>query len=499
MTIPSYGAIQLLRRAVDSILAQTHRNLTLLVINDGNPTPLWPALADIDDARLVRFDMDTNRGRYFADGVAIAATDAPYYLIQDADDWSEPRRIERLLACLQGGAYNGAMSAFRNYHRSSGSYQDIHFSQISLSREFKHRITHYCLYRTEALRAIGGYYGGFRIADDTMIMNLQLMTGKIAISDEVLYHRQYRGDSLEHAPATGICSPERCRVHDLLRKSYADIYSVYLQSKGDAAEREKLCAHIRQVRRRHVSSHDIKALEQAAKDLAAILGGGKTQPLTVTTEVASPPRPETKADPARANRSSSELEPRPTARQLLYDPRLRWTGWSMTRLSAGHLCDRLEALKPMRILELGSGTTTAMLAAFAAETGAKLVTLEHKPNFLEKTRNLLASLNLADAVDLCLAPLAPFRHKNTEWMFYDRVPPGPYDFVLIDGPPKNVGRQAGLFGIRPELAPRWEIWFDDGARDHEKECIALWQRHFDFEATYLEWDVKGSFQLRSHP
>ncbi len=77
MTIPSYGAIQLLRRAVDSILAQTHRNLTLLVINDGNPTPLWPALADIDDARLVRFDMDTNRGRYFADGVAIAATDAP--------------------------------------------------------------------------------------------------------------------------------------------------------------------------------------------------------------------------------------------------------------------------------------------------------------------------------------------------------------------------------------------------------------------------------------
>jgi len=62
------------RRATESILGQTYTNLTLIVVNDGDDDPPWDQLADIRDSRLVRFDLKSNHGRYFADAVVLNST-----------------------------------------------------------------------------------------------------------------------------------------------------------------------------------------------------------------------------------------------------------------------------------------------------------------------------------------------------------------------------------------------------------------------------------------
>ena len=94
-SIPHYGPGDYLRFAVESILGQTHRDLTCVVVFDGDRTG-WNTIDDIDDARLVRHVLGENRGRYFADQVVLDATQSDYFLVQDSDDWSEPGRVERL-------------------------------------------------------------------------------------------------------------------------------------------------------------------------------------------------------------------------------------------------------------------------------------------------------------------------------------------------------------------------------------------------------------------
>src|SRR5207245_3871142 len=99
--IPYFRCEEYVKQAVCSLLAQTHKDIVVVVINDGDlETPPWPELSDITDPRLVRFDLAVNYGPYFALEICLRATKSPYFLIQDADDWSDLYRVEKLLYTL---------------------------------------------------------------------------------------------------------------------------------------------------------------------------------------------------------------------------------------------------------------------------------------------------------------------------------------------------------------------------------------------------------------
>src|SRR5690606_4514374 len=93
VSIPCFGCHRYIARSVESILQQTYTDIQVVVVNDGDPRPPWEALSHIDDPRLVRFSLPENYGPYFAHAVVLAATSSPYFLVQDADDWSDPERI----------------------------------------------------------------------------------------------------------------------------------------------------------------------------------------------------------------------------------------------------------------------------------------------------------------------------------------------------------------------------------------------------------------------
>src|SRR5207248_437735 len=78
-----------------------------------------------------------------------------------------------------------------------------------LGPEVAHVLDHHSLFSTEALRAVGGCYGGMRIGFDTLLMNILLMAGEVAGVEEVLYHRSVRATSLTGSQATGFGSPAR--------------------------------------------------------------------------------------------------------------------------------------------------------------------------------------------------------------------------------------------------------------------------------------------------
>ncbi|GAB1693959.1 glycosyltransferase [Krasilnikovia sp. M28-CT-15] len=96
VVVPAYRPDGSLRTAVRSILAQTWRNLEVVLVDDGSPAEfdaeLAAAVAMDPRVRLVK--LPANVGTYAARNAGLAACGGEFVAFQDADDWSHPRRLE---------------------------------------------------------------------------------------------------------------------------------------------------------------------------------------------------------------------------------------------------------------------------------------------------------------------------------------------------------------------------------------------------------------------
>jgi glycosyltransferase involved in cell wall biosynthesis/predicted O-methyltransferase YrrM len=492
VSVPYYGCKRYIRQAVQSILAQSHRDLTVVVVNDGDPDPPWEPLADLDDPRLVRFDLDRNRGRYFADAVVLAATTSPLFAPHDADDWSEPDRIASLLRRLRETHAVGAFSAYLR-HPAGGTPRHVRVNQVHdpLGERLTDRAYHIGLYDTAALRAIGGYYAGFRVGFDSLLVNLLQMTGPLAFLDRPLYHSRARPGSLTSARDTGMRSAHRRTVRVALSQLYTQARRHHRAYLAGEIGREELQYRIRGLVSGAVPEDDRRAVEEAAARLAPRLREAEAAATDWRDAVQTPAPP-----PSPTGAPGPAHPPGRGVRAVLTDPTLWRGGWSLEPTTAAELAARLAQRRPARILEVGSGASTVLLAAHAAATGAQVVTLEHDPRFAAKTTDLLRRAGLGRHVRLVTTPLEPLAcadGRTHPW--YATTLTGPIDFVLIDGPPGRFGREAALFAIAGELAADWEAWLDDGYRDGERGCVDLWRRHLGIEAR-LEPVGRGLWVLR---
>jgi precorrin-6B methylase 2 len=183
--------------------------------------------------------------------------------------------------------------------------------------------------------------------------------------------------------------------------------------------------------------------------------------------------------------------------ELLDHPRTPKTTWSITDKLAIELAEHLELTRPERILEIGSGFSTAILASYAARHGATVVSLEHHPVYMDRTRRGLEELGLADHVELRFAQLSKRLLPNgQEYFWYKLVLEDSFNFVFVDGPPKSEGRQGVFFEVADHLSPGWEMWLDDGKRAHEQKCIKLWRKYGSFSSYRRDIDGKGIYILR---
>jgi glycosyltransferase involved in cell wall biosynthesis len=98
--LPAYNAARVVRRAIDSVLAQTVGDFELIVVDDGSEDATREVVLAVDDPR-VRYVRRPHAGLPATLNAGLAEARAPVVAVQDADDWSEPRRLERSLEVLQ--------------------------------------------------------------------------------------------------------------------------------------------------------------------------------------------------------------------------------------------------------------------------------------------------------------------------------------------------------------------------------------------------------------
>ena len=126
------------------------------------------------------------------------------------------------------------------------------------------------------------------------------------------------------------------------------------------------------------------------------------------------------------------------------------SNWALSPRTLRFLAQLVARLRPAHVLELGSGTSTRVLArALAAlpEPG-RLSAFDHDPTFAASTRRALAADGTSHvakvrAVPLvarsCLGTLAPAYN----WRSRSLARQAPADLVLIDGPPRALGGRLG--------------------------------------------------------
>lgn len=169
-------------------------------------------------------------------------------------------------------------------------------------------------------------------------------------------------------------------------------------------------------------------------------------------------------------------------------------GASFALNQKGH--DLLAALvagrRPARMLELGSGRSTAMLAAAAAAYGAAVVSLEHHETYLHETRRAVGS-----HATVVHAPIR-FVRVGALWGWcyepaggWDAL--GTFDFAFIDGPPaRAIGRWMTLPLIWPLLRPGSLVVVHDADRALEQRWLRLWRRRYGTAAAFdLEMAPSG--------
>jgi len=101
VVIPTYNRRDLVVQAVQSVLGQSHRDLSCLVIDNGSTDGTAEALAAIEDPRLKVLSYGSPLGGPAARNLGIAAAeDAPWVAFLDSDDVWAPTKLERQLASL---------------------------------------------------------------------------------------------------------------------------------------------------------------------------------------------------------------------------------------------------------------------------------------------------------------------------------------------------------------------------------------------------------------
>ena len=103
VVMPVYNARRWLHQAIDSVRAQTHEHWELLAVDDGSSDDSPDILADFAqrDSRI-RVITQPNAGVAAARNRAMADARGDYVAFLDADDWWQPDKLERQLACLRG-------------------------------------------------------------------------------------------------------------------------------------------------------------------------------------------------------------------------------------------------------------------------------------------------------------------------------------------------------------------------------------------------------------
>jgi glycosyltransferase involved in cell wall biosynthesis len=102
VVVPTFNRATLVRRAIDSVVAQTVGDFEIVVVDDGSTDNTREAVNGLADPRMRLVSLPENRGAAAARNAGIAAARGELISLLDSDDEMAPTFLERTRAILAG-------------------------------------------------------------------------------------------------------------------------------------------------------------------------------------------------------------------------------------------------------------------------------------------------------------------------------------------------------------------------------------------------------------
>ncbi len=157
ITNHNYG--KYIKKAVDSVLSQTFKNLELIIIDDGSTDNSKKIINKYKNNSKVKIIYQVNKGLTISNNLAIRASLGKYIMRLDADDWLDSHAIEILFSTLEKNKKIGMV--FPDYYEvdSKGNTKKLvrrhNFEKVKLYDQPAHGAC--TMIRKDFLLKIGGY------------------------------------------------------------------------------------------------------------------------------------------------------------------------------------------------------------------------------------------------------------------------------------------------------------------------------------------------------
>ena len=201
VVIPTYNGERFLREAVDSALAQTHKPLEIIVVDDGSTDGTLAILAGYGSR--IRVFRQENTGQSAARNVGISKAAGEWIGFLDQDDLWDPRKIEKQLAAATEGVDailsdlrmiddNGVTTRERCYNLPRNAR--LALGDIITNPGWSQMM----VVRRRALEAVGGFDRTNRFGTEDYQLRLRLAaTGhNFRYVDEVLASYRWHGTNM---------------------------------------------------------------------------------------------------------------------------------------------------------------------------------------------------------------------------------------------------------------------------------------------------------------
>lgn len=206
VVISTYNRRALLEEAVASVAAQTHGDWELVIVDDASSDDTWTWLSGLGDERIRVFRQMVNRERSAARNMGLAEARGAWVMFLDDDDRLLPGALRTLLGLA--ARYPAAVAAVGGRVKfREGVYRvTIPHTPWRTCREIWPElvaawgsVSGQNLYRTEAVRAVGGYPEDLTIIEDRKMWLEVSLQGPVALTPETVM--EYRDHGPSRVPA----------------------------------------------------------------------------------------------------------------------------------------------------------------------------------------------------------------------------------------------------------------------------------------------------------
>ena len=216
--IPHYRCEQWLDACLESLLAQTRPLDGIVIIDDASADPPVEIARKFPQVTLLA--AAENSGPYRLIQEVINNTRYDAYLFQDADDWSTYDRLELLLAeAERTGAELVGSQELRVLCDSAEVLPCLYPFDVNAALAVRpaHPLLHpTSMIARDLVQRLGGFATGLRFGGDSELLLRAGYVARIVNIPFYCYFRRHRQGSLTTDPTTGLDTPTRVKLQELL-------------------------------------------------------------------------------------------------------------------------------------------------------------------------------------------------------------------------------------------------------------------------------------------